>query len=85
MTDLSVFGKRGLKDWKRASQLVPFHERSSMHRDMASQTGQKCIENGHTIVRCVFYTPERTYDNRERTYDSRERKKDSRELTSDSR
>ena len=56
-----------------------------MHRDMASQTGQKCIENGHTIVRCVFYTPERTYDNRERTYDSRERKKDSRELTSDSR
>lgn len=33
MTDSSVFAKQGYKDWKRASQSIPRHETSAVHRE----------------------------------------------------
>ena len=33
MTESLVFGKQGYKDWKRASQSIPRHEKSAVHRE----------------------------------------------------
>ena len=33
MTDAGLFGKKGYNDWKRASHLIPRHEKSLQHRE----------------------------------------------------
>ena len=37
MTDVSLFGLHGYKDWKRASQSIPRHERNSIHQEAMVQ------------------------------------------------
>ena len=41
MTHVSVFGKQGYKDWKRASQAIPSHEISSAHREAMVQLSER--------------------------------------------
>ncbi|XP_046862046.1 zinc finger MYM-type protein 1-like [Xenia sp. Carnegie-2017] len=41
MTDSIVFGKQGYNDWKRASQSIPRHEKSSAHRNAVFQLLQR--------------------------------------------
>ena len=41
MTHVSVFGKQGYKDWKRVSQEIPNHEKSSAHREAMVQLLQR--------------------------------------------
>ena len=45
MTNISVFGKQGFHDWKRASQAIPRHENSSTHREAMIQLLQRRDEN----------------------------------------
>ncbi|XP_028404819.1 zinc finger MYM-type protein 5-like [Dendronephthya gigantea] len=41
MTDSIVFGKQGYNDWKRASQSIPRHEKSSAHLNAVIQLLQR--------------------------------------------
>ena len=45
MTNSSVFGKQGYKDWKRASQAIPSHENSSAHCEAMIQLLQRSDAN----------------------------------------
>ena len=53
MTHVSVFGKQGYRDWKRASQAIPNHEKSSAHREDMVQLLQRSDRNSRVDAELV--------------------------------
>ena len=53
MTCVSVFGKEGYRDWKRASQSIPSYEKSSVHREAMLQLLHRSDTNSRVDAELV--------------------------------